>query len=193
MVRIFTVILFLFCTYNLDAQHRQVTRSIIIDGDTIPHVWLEDVYVRARGKSQAFYHRYDRQQARLEYNVRRVYPYAQIAARKINEIEYKLSKTKRESEKKKIIKDEYAELMKTFKAPLMKLSVNQGRILIRLVYRETSNTTFTHIREYKGSFNAYFWQSMALLFGNNLKSKYNPYGEDFDIEEVVLKIQREQS
>lgn len=193
MVRIFTVILFLFCTYNLDAQHRQVTRSIIIDGDTIPHVWLEDVYIRARGKSQVFYRRYERQQARLEYNVRRVYPYAQIAARKINEIEYKLSQTKRESEKKKIIKDEYAELMKTFKAPLMKLSVNQGRILIRLVYRETSNTTFAHIREYKGGFNAYFWQSMALLFGNNLKSEYNPHGEDADIEEVVMKIQREQS
>ncbi len=72
----------------------------------------------------------------------------------------------------------------------MKLSVTQGRILVRLIYRETNHTSFAHIREYKGAVNAYFWQSLALLFGNNLKAAYDPYGEDAEIEEIVQRIQQ---
>lgn len=72
----------------------------------------------------------------------------------------------------------------------MKLTITQGRILIRLIYRETNNSAFAHIKEYKGSVNAYFWQSLALLFGNNLKADYEPYGKDADIEEIVLAIRR---
>lgn len=78
--------------------------------------------------------------------------------------------------------------MKTFKAPLMKLSVTQGRILVRLIYRETNASSFSHIREYKGGVNAYFWQSIALIFGNNLKADYDPYGADAEIEAIVQKI-----
>lgn len=191
MLRIFIAILFLFYANVINAQHRQVTRSIILNGDTVPHIWLDEVIVKAKIRSDAYYRRYNAEQARLEYNVRKVYPYARMAASKINEIEYKLSQTKKESERKKIIKAEYAELMKTFKAPLMKLSVNQGRILVRLVFRETNNTSFSYIREYKGNVNAYFWQSLALLFGNNLKADYEPQGKDADIENIVQKILRE--
>lgn len=81
--------------------------------------------------------------------------------------------------------------MKTFKTPLMKLSITQGRILIRLIYRETNHTSFAHIREYRGTVNAYFWQSLALLFGNNLKAGYEPHGEDAEIEEIIQKILQE--
>ena len=191
MLRIFIAILLLFYANVLNAQNRQVTRSIILNGDTIPHIWLEEVIIKEKVRRDAYYRRYNAEQARLEYNVRKVYPYARIAAEKINEIERKLSQAKKESERKKIIKNEYSELMKTFKAPLMKLSVNQGRILVRLVFRETNNTSFSHIKEYKGGMNAYFWQSIALIFGNNLKADYEPYGKDADIEAVVQKIIRE--
>lgn len=189
MPRIFVAILFIFCIHSLNAQqHREILRSIIVNGDTIPHVWLQEVSVKGKVRNAGYYQRYQQKNQRLEYNVRRVYPYARIAANKINEIEKKLSKVTKESEKKKIIKDEYSALMKTFKAPLTQLSINQGRILIRLVYRETNATSFAHIREYKGTVNAYFWQSLALLFGNNLKADYAPQGEDAEIEEIVQKI-----
>lgn len=191
MPRIFLIILFLFCVNTLFAQTKQVVRSVIHQGDTIPQVWLEEVVIRGKSHHPNRYHRYARRNARLEYNVRKVYPFAQIAATKVNEIEHKLSKTSKPSEKKKIIKEEYSELMKTFKAPLMKLSITQGRILIRLIYRETNHTSFAHIREYRGAVNAYFWQSLALLFGNNLKTAYDPYGEDAEIEEIVQKILQE--
>ena len=74
----------------------------------------------------------------------------------------------------------------------MKLSFTQGRILIKLIHRETENTAFSHIKEYRGGFNAYFWQSLALLFGNNLKADYDPHGKDAEIEKVVQKILSEE-
>lgn len=192
MARIITTILLLFCANILFAQNRQVVRSIIRQGDTIPHVLLEEAIVKRKGNHNAgWYRRQERRNVRLEYNVRKVYPYALIAAAKVNEIENKLSQATKESEKRKIIKEEYSQLMKTFKAPLMKLSITQGKILIRLIYRETNHTSFAHIREYRGAVNAYFWQSIALLFGNNLKAAYDPYGEDAEIEAIVLKILRE--
>ena len=72
----------------------------------------------------------------------------------------------------------------------MKLSITQGKILIRLIYRETHESSFAHIREYKGGVNAYLWQSIALLFGNNLKADYDATGEDAEIETIVQKILR---
>ncbi len=191
MRRIILLILLFFCAKPLFAQQQQIVRSVVCQGDTIPQVWLDEVVVKGKNHSSKWYARNHRRNARLEYNVRKVYPYARIAASKINEIESRLSQATKESERKKIIKEEYSQLMKTFKAPLMKLSITQGRILIRLIYRETSHTSFTHIREYRGAVNAYFWQSIALLFGNNLKAAYDPHGEDAEIEKIVLKILKE--
>ena len=124
------------------------------------------------------------------YNVRKAYPYAKIAAAKINEIEARLANIHTKRERERIIKEEYKQLMKTFKKPLMSLTVTQGKILVRLIYRETHNSSFHHIKEYKGGVNAYFWQSLALLFGNNLKADYEPEGRDKDIEEVVRQIEK---
>lgn len=191
MTRIISTILILFCANVVFAQSRQVVRSIIRQGDTIPHVLLDEAIVKRKDPNAGRYRRQERRNLRLEYNVRKVYPYALIAAAKVNEIENKLSKATRESDKRKIIKEEYSQLMKTFKAPLMKLSITQGKILIRLIYRETNHTSFAHIREYRGAVNAYFWQSVALIFGNNLKAAYDPNGEDAEIEAIVLKILQE--
>ncbi len=194
MLRIFAVILFIFCINisNAQTRRREVISAYVINGDTILYIQLPEVVVtgKAKKRSQRYYERQYRNQTRLEYNVKKVYPYARMAANKINEIELKLSKIKKESERKEALKEEYSQLMKNFKEPLTRLSVSQGRILIKLIYRETNNTSFTHIREYRGSVNAYFWQSLALLFGHNLKSTYDPCGEDAEIEAIVLKIEK---
>lgn len=191
MPRIIITILLFFYAGMTFAQSKQVVRAIIHKGDTIPQVWLNEVAIKGKTHSTNWYRRQYNRNARLEYNVRKVYPYARIAAAKVNEIELKLSQVKKESERKKIVKEEYSQLMKTFKAPLTKLSISQGKILIRLIYRETNHTSFAHIKEYRGTINAYFWQSLALIFGNNLKAAYDPYGEDAEIEEIIQKIIQE--
>lgn len=188
MPRIFIVILFIFYANLLIAQRQEVHPAIVYKGDTIPQILLKEVTVKSKTHRPAYYRRYVNRYSRLEFNVRKVYPYARIAASKIQEIDRKLHGITNKSERKQIIKEEYTELMKNFKAPLMKLSISQGRILVKLIYRETNATSFNHIREYRGGFNAYFWQSLALLFGNNLKAGYAPYGEDAEIEEIVQKI-----
>lgn len=190
MTRIYITMLILFYAIVGIAQNKQVVNTIVRGGDTIPHVWLEQANVIAKGRHAARYFRREKRNLRLEYNVRKVYPYARLAASKVNEIEHKLAQVSKESERRRIIKEEYNQLMKTFKAPLMKLSITQGKILMRLIYRETNHTSFAHIREYRGSVNAYFWQSIALIFGHNLKADYDPEGEDAEIEEIVQKILR---
>ena len=189
MPRIIGIILLsLFYANALKAQD-SIPPVRTVEEDTIPVVLLQEVNVYGKTRSKRYYKRYDRTKARLEYNVIKVYPYAKIAAAKIREIEAEIARTRNKAEQKKVIKKQYRELMKAFKKPLMKLSITQGRILIRLIYRETNHTSFAHIREYRGAFNAYFWQSIALLFGNNLKAAYDPAGEDREIEEIVQKIE----
>lgn len=190
MVRIFFVILWVLFYANALKAQQIVVPATVVHGDTLPHLNLEEVNVFGKKLDKRQYRRYTRRQERLEYNVRKVYPYAQIAARKIREIDTRISTVSDRKKRKQIIKEEYGEMMKTFRKPLTRLSITQGRILIRLIYRETNNSAFAHIKEYKGSVNAYFWQSIALLFGNNLKADYEPYGKDADIEEIVLAIRR---
>lgn len=190
MVRIIcSILLSLFYANALHAQE-PLFPVAVSEADTLPHVYLQEVKVKGKNLYKKKYIRSARRQTRLEYNVKKVYPYARIAAEKIQQIDRQIDQTKDKSKRKEIIKKEYKALMKSFKQPLMKLSITQGRILVRLIYRETNNSAFAHIKEYKGSVNAYFWQSLALLFGNNLKADYAPYGKDREIEDIVKRIER---
>lgn len=186
MQKIWMILLLSLLCVPSYAREVAVPQSIAA-GDSIPHYMLDEVKVK--GKASRIY---ARRQSRLEYNVRKVYPYACIAARKIERINGRLASVSDPKKRKEIIRGEYRELMKTFRKPLMRLSFTQGRILVKLIYRETDDTAFSHIREYKGGFNAYFWQSIALVFGNNLKAGYEPEGKDAEIEKIVLKIKSEE-
>ena len=190
MYKIFFILLLSLFMNSLTSGQSKVLPVIVIQNDTLPHVQLPEVLVRVRKRNHNYYERQHQKYNRMVHNVRKALPYAKIAAQKINEIEQKLNTVHSGKEKKRVIKEEYKQLMKTFKQPLMKLTVTQGRILIRLIYRETQNTSFHHIREYKGSVNAYFWQSIALLFGNNLKADYAPNGRDRELEEIVIQIEK---
>lgn len=184
------IVIFLSLFINSFAKAQSVLPSVIIRGDTLPHITLNEVNVYAKRISNRKFTRRQKRNHRLIYNVRKAYPYAKIAAAKINEIEARLANIHTKRERERIISEEYKQLMKTFKKPLMSLTVTQGKILVRLIYRETHNSSFHHIKEYKGGVNAYFWQSLALLFGNNLKADYEPEGRDKDIEEIVRQIEK---
>lgn len=191
MLRIFfAILLSLFYANALKGQEVTLSQPLA-EKDTLFFLQLEEVNVYGKNLRKGRSERNRRRMNRLEYNVRKVYPYALTAAEKIRTIDSRISQVKDRKTRKQIIRQEYHDLMKAFKKPLMKLSITQGRILIRLIYRETDNSAFAHIREYKGSVNAYFWQSVALLFGNNLKADYAPWGKDADIEKILLRIQAE--
>ena len=81
------------------------------------------------------------------------------------------------------------ELLSRYKNELKKMSISDGRVLIKLIDRETGRTSYSIIKEFRGSFAAAFWQGIARIFRNNLKDEYDPYGEDALIEQIVTLIE----
>ncbi|MDR0725278.1 MAG: DUF4294 domain-containing protein [Prevotellaceae bacterium] len=123
---------------------------------------------------------------RMVYNLKKVYPYSQIAKNKMLDLDAKYKLAGSNKEKKRIVKQLEKELFSEFEAPLRKLTISQGRMLIKLIDRETGQTSYSVLKEFKGGVKAFFWQGVARLFGNNLKTQYDKYGEDKILEELVL-------
>lgn len=126
---------------------------------------------------------------RLVYNVKRAYPYAKIAAQIYRQVDDSVKKIPSKKLQEEYVAKVEAELKQRYEGELRKLTITQGRILIKLFYRETGNTTFDAVKEFRGSFEAFFWQALARVFGSNLKTRYDPQGEDRDIEEIVQMIE----
>ena len=129
---------------------------------------------------------------KLERDVIRVYPYAVLIGRLLQEYSAvldgitELSFFKRRKEKKKVFTAIEGQLITTYGKQVRRLTKNQGRILIKLVDRETNFTSDRIIKDFRGFFIAGFWQLTARLFGHNLKSNYNPeIGEDKLIEHIL--------
>ncbi|HMC98331.1 MAG TPA: DUF4294 domain-containing protein, partial [Flavobacteriales bacterium] len=83
-----------------------------------------------------------------------------------------------------------AELRAEFEGELKDLTVSQGRVLIKLVDRETGHTSYELVKELRGNFQAFIWQGLARLFGNDLKDEYDPFGDEAMIEAIVQRIER---
>ncbi len=164
-----------------------VTKAVIIDGDTVPVFWIPEVRITApitfKSKGQAI------TWTKLVQNVKRVYPYAKMAARKMKEYNELLRPIESKRERRKMIDQMQDELFAEFEQELRGLTISQGKILVKLIDRETSFTTFDIIKEYKGSIMAGFWQIAGSFFGYNLKEPYEPYGKDKEIETIVIMIE----
>ncbi|MCW3072823.1 MAG: hypothetical protein JWO44_2713 [Bacteroidetes bacterium] len=161
-------------------------RTTVYEGDTIPYVVLPAISCYTE---KVF--RNKRQQAawdRTKYNVKKVYPYAILAAAKLKEYDRILSQMS-ESERERYTKVAENQLKEEFSDQLKQLSVNQGRILIKLIDRETGKTTYSVVKDMRGSFSAFMWQGVALMFNSSLKSEYDPQGDDKAIEEAIKLVE----
>jgi len=170
-------------TQNIDLI---VVRAKIIDGDTIPQMYLPEVNVLGYiiFKSPADQRRFEK----LVRNVKKVYPYARLAGIKLNEYDALMAGLT-EKEQRKLFKRAEDELKAEFGEELKSLNFTQGKILLKLVDRETGTPTYHIVKELRGSITAFFWQNLSRLFGYNLKEKYDPEGKDRDIEAIVKMIE----
>ena len=139
---------------------------------------------RARFKSE----RQKRQWTRYIYNVKKVLPYARILSREFKIINDSLALMTTDKQRDQYLERKEKELFAKYEYNLNHLTVKQGRILIKLIDRETGSTSYEAIRLLKGRFKAFWWQSIARMFGSSLKVEYDPYGEDKNLENVVLLI-----
>jgi len=160
----------------------------VLNGDTLPARTLEMVWITAP-MTHAMRRRME-EWTRLRNAVYVTYPFARKAGVIMNEMNAKLALMKTAEEKKSYIKSREKDLKKEFADPLEKLSVYQGKILMKLINRQTGNNCYDIIKEYKGSFTARFWQTVAFFFGSNLKQPYDARGDDQQIESIVLEVER---
>ncbi len=159
----------------------------IYNGDTIPSIRFQDVYVYADYiyKNKKQYEAW----SRTKYNVKKVYPYAILAAAKLKEYNAIMDKMPNEETKKAYLKVIEKQLKDEFEEPLKDLTITQGRILLKLIDRETGNTSYDLVKGLRGNFQAFMWQSVARLFGSNMKSAYDAEGEDIMIERAIKLIE----
>ncbi len=157
------------------------------DGDSIQYVELNNVYVFAEpefknAKERAAYNR-------LVYNVKKVLPIAKEVNRIIIETGDYLETLPNKKAKDEHMKKVEASIMKEYKPRMKKLTYSQGKLLIKLVYRECSSSSYDLIRGFLGPIRAGFYQTFAWFFGASLKKDYDPNGIDRLTERVVLQVE----
>ncbi|WP_026473585.1 DUF4294 domain-containing protein [Alkaliflexus imshenetskii] len=158
----------------------------IMDGDTVPHILLNEVTIIPPWNftSRREYNQYQR----LVRNIKATLPYARIAAERLAHMNAEMERIKDDRERRRYLRDAEKQLFAEFEQPLRRLSFTQGRLLIKLIDRETGDTSYNLIREYKGGVSAFFWQGIARLFGANLKDEYDAETNDKMIEHIISLI-----
>lgn len=156
-------------------------------GEIAPWFPIEEVVVRARRewKSEDEKNRY----LRLKRNVLRVLPYAIYAQRRYEQLDRDLALANSKREEKALIKACEQEIKEKINNEVKNLSVSQGKILIKLIERQTGNTSYDLVKDMKGGITAFVYQGVARVFGHNLKSTYDP-AEDFEIENIIREYER---
>ena len=127
---------------------------------------------------------------RLRNAVYVTYPYARRAGNVMNDINAKIEKMKEKEDKKAYIRSREKELRKEFTEPLTNLSIYQGKVLMKLINRQTGNNCYEIIKEYKGGVTARVYQTVAFFFSTSLKQPYDATGDDKEIESIVQEVER---
>ena len=182
------VLLVAFC-FNSSAQEKVLIANFsIIDGDTffladIPEV--EVLSFKNKEESKKYYI--------LKRRVLKVYPYALAAKEKLQGIKNGLDSIPKRRHKKRYTKEVVRWVKEEYADRLKNLTMKEGKILVKLIYRETSTTSYEIVKSYRGRFNAFFWQTMAKFWDNNLKTEYDPVNnrEDMLIEHILIQAKLE--
>lgn len=184
---------FILIIISLTAFGQEKTNKVlagkVIEGDTTALVELPEIEIFSFHPTTR---REQRRLTRLMINVKKVYPYAKLAGIKLKEYDEILSKAKNDRERKQIMKKLEKEINDQYGPELKNLTFSQGKILIKLIDRETGDTSYDLVSELRGNFVAFFYQTFARVFGYNLKVRYDPNGEDKDIEHIVRMIENGQ-
>lgn len=194
--KLFIALFFFFIAVAAHSQQQTTTINgymvpvCVYKGDTIPAVQLPNVYIFRPLKFKNEKER--REYYRLVRNVKKTLPLAREINRAVIEtyeyIETLPDKKAREKHLKLVekgLKEQYTPIMK-------KLTFSQGKLLIKLVNRQTDSSSYELVKAFMGPFKAGFYQTFAALFGASLKKEYHPEGEDRLTERVVLLVENGQ-
>lgn len=150
-----------------------------IDGERVAHVHILPVYVFNKGLDRRRYWR-------LVDAVKKVYPLAALGKEMMAEVEGKLTTFENKKEQNAYIDQVYKDLLTEYKPVLKKMTRTQGRVLLKLIDRQTEYTAYNIVYDFRGRFSAGFWQGVSKIFGQDLKAEYGESEEDAIIEQIVV-------
>ena len=169
-----------------DGHKAYIVGVTVKDGETIPHINLPPVYIYAPLKFRS--NREKAKYNRLVYDVKKTLPLATEIRRIIIETYEVLQILPDEKAKKQHIDKLEKESKEVYTPKMKKLTLRQGKLLIKLVDRQCDQNAYQLVKLFMGSFKAAFYQSFASMFGASLKKSYDPEGEDALIERVVVMV-----
>ena len=182
------IVIMLFSARNSHAQGINDTirlGAIVENGKSYPMILLPEyaeVGVLMAGEEK-------NRRNKLRSDIYEVYPYALAAAAILKDVNATLDKMDSRRDRKKYLKSTDKQLDELFKKQLKNLSVDQGHILIKLIDRQTGRNCYSIIKELKGGFSAVIWQSVGVVFNNNLNRDYDPDGSDKEVEGIVRDLE----
>jgi Domain of unknown function (DUF4294) len=193
---IFTAIFWCVCSFTLQAQEKRhfgandtiKTLAVVYGGDTLSFYYMEMATVTAIMSEEV--KAAMAKQSRLRNAVYVTYPYAINAASVLNDVNAHLNGITNPAARRRYIRSREKELRRNFTDKLSNLSVYQGKVLMKIIYRETGEHCYEIIKELKGGATARFWQTVAFVFGSSLKQTYNPNGDDAEMEVFVKEVAR---
>ena len=181
----FSLFVIAACAQTKSADSAVVLRKMFMDGDTF-YVYSFDEFILKEFDNKADKEAY----LRLVRNVKKVMPYAKLAAFRIQMLEDNLNQLTSRRAQKKYIKATEDAIMDEFKDQLKKLSSTQGKLLIKLIHRETGNTTFEILKKYRGSASTMFYGMWAKMYNADIDTKFDPI-EDYQIEYIIKNAKLE--
>lgn len=179
------IILFVFPAEGQERDTANRVIGLVENGDTIIYRKLDEVTIIPKDLNR----RQQRRYTRLVAKVKKVYPLAVEARQLLKEYEPRYNALEDQRDRRKLMKGLEKELLDKHKEELKRWSISDGRLLLKLINRETERTPYSIIQDFRGEFSAVFWQGIARLFKNNLKDEYDPYGEDRMLEEIVTLVE----
>ena len=190
MRRFVFILILMMGAWLAEAQENdssEINLGYVQDGDTIIFKNIKEipVFPDREFKNKREYRRY----TRYIQKVKKVYPLAVEARELLKKYEPEYYALEERKEQRKLMKQLEKELLDKHKNELKTWSISDGRILLKLINRETERTPYSLIKDFRGGFSATFWQGIAKLFRNDLKAGYDPDEEDQLLEEIVTLIE----
>lgn len=184
-----TLFILTFIAFCLTAKTQVISQYTIVNGDTIAASGADPVVVVTKRDFKN--KKANKDYEMLVWRVKKTYPIAKIAGEKFTKINEEIKNLPSDERKERLKKVE-DELTAEYEPIIRKMSLNTGKILLRLIDRETGQNSYAIVKDLRGAFRATFYQGIAKLFGANLKATYNPDTNDEDrmIEDIIQKIDR---
>ena len=163
----------------------KIVRKVVMDGDTFyVYEFDEVIFQEFRSKEERA------EYLKLVRRVKKVMPYAKLAAFRLQMMEDNLNQIKGRRARKKYIKETEKAIKEEFMSQLRNLYVEEGKLLLKLIHRETGNTTYEILKQYRGSATTFYWGMIAKTYDADIKVEYDPI-EDYWIEYIIKSLNLE--